>query len=113
MNDRLKTLTSVAAVVAAAIAIHFVTYTAPVKMALVCDGQENCVDLYGKPSIGISMGASHFWGFGRAEDPAGHCRNGCTVKVVYDQVGDLHMTQADSSERPPYPYPGLPKSGHQ
>lgn len=100
----MKSFLSIGAVVLVAIAIYFLTYSPKVKMVLACDKDENCVDLYGKPSIGIAMGAAHFWGIGRAEDPAGHCRNGCTVKVIYDQAGDNDLTQTEPSKRPAYCY---------
>lgn len=98
----LKRIWPFAALILLAIGIYFATYTPPVKILVACDKSENCIDLYGKPSIAIAMGVEHMWGAGRVEDPSGHCRNGCTVKMIYDQVGDNNLTQVDSTKRPDY-----------
>lgn len=96
----MKKLIPFGCVLLAATVIYFVTYDPQTKMALVCDKTENCRDLYGVPSIGIRMGAIGFWSVGRAKDPSGFCRNGCTVKTVYDQIGNNDATQSNPLFRP-------------
>lgn len=111
----LKRVWPFVALILVAIGIHYATYSPPVRMVLACDKKENCVDLFGNPSIGIRMGADHMWGIGRADDPSGHCRNGCTIKTIYDQVGHYDVTQTDPGERPAYCHGAIcfnPKSDH-
>jgi hypothetical protein len=98
----LKTIASFVALILVGAAIYFLTYTPRVRLVLACNSDEKCVDLYGKPSMGVGLGAIHWWGVGRAEDLSGHCRNGCTIKTIYDQAGDQNLTQEDVTKRPPY-----------
>ena len=102
-----KSIASFAALIGLAIAIHFLTWSEPVRMIMVCDTQENCIDLYGKPGIAISMGIDHYWGIAGVKDPSGHCRSGCTVKKVYDQAGNYDFIQESYDDRPKFEFGSL------
>lgn len=95
-------LAGVALVVTALVRLH--ETEVQVRVAFVCNAAEECIDLYAKPRGKFVIDAIAWWGLLGANPNVPHCKDGCTIRTLYDQSGHGNdLTQADPKKRTKFP----------